>query len=191
MSRRIRSLPAPRQWLVIIGLLAVAAATYWLPHRQFGPAQPQIHPPQHADYYARDARMVITGADGRPLYRIHSKEALHYPNQWSTLHQVRVTYLGRKQPPWHTRADMARIPPGQQQIHMYGHVVSNGRLKTGAMVTMTSPRMTVLLNSKRLRTDAPVDVVSGTRRTTGVGMRAQLNKQQVEFLHDVHSTYQP
>lgn len=188
-ARRLRH--SPKQGLLIALLVAIAVLTYWLPHHRFGPAAPRIHPPAHADFYARDALMTITGADGQPLYRIHSREVLHYPDHWTTLHQVRVTYFRQAQPPWHTRADRARIPPSQRQIRLFGHVVSRARLANGNLLTMTTPRLTVFPDRKRMRSDARVKVVNGARRTEGVGMRANLNTQHVEFLSDVHSTYLP
>lgn len=181
----------PTQWLLVILLAAAAALTYWLPHRGMGPSAPRIQPPARANYYARDARMTVTGANGKPLYRIRAREALHYPNDWTELHTVHVTYLTATAPPWHLRADQARMPPSRQQIDLSGHVVARGTLNSGAPVVLNAPSMTVFPDSKRLQSDARVELDSAGRHVDAVGMRGNLNTHEVEFLSDVHSTYSP
>lgn len=181
----------PGQWLLVMALAAVAALTYWLPHRGLSPSAPHVQPPARADYYARDALMTVTGNNGSALYRIRAQEALHYPNKWTVLHTVRVTYFGGRSATWHLTADQARMPPDQQQIRLSGHVVARGTLNNGAPMTLTTPHMTVFPNNKRMRTDARVHATSKGRHLTAVGMRANLNTHEVEFLSDVHSIYAP
>lgn len=182
---------SPGQWLLIIALAGAAALTYWLPHRGLAPSAPHVQPPAHADYYARDALMTVTGNDGSALYRIRAREALHYPDKWTVLHTVHLTYFGNRGNPWHLTADQARMPPDRQQIRLSGHVVARGKLENGAPMTLTTPHMTVFPNNKRMQTDARVHVTSGGRRIDAVGMRGNLNAHEVEFLSDVHSIYTP
>jgi lipopolysaccharide export system protein LptC len=77
-------------------------------------------------------------------------------------------------------------------VHLYEKVVMN-RPKTDQAehLQLNTEYLLAYPDKHTMETDLPVEILSGDTVTTGVGMRANNETQQMQILADVHSIVPP
>lgn len=191
--------PNTGQAFALIAMLGIVAGSYWLRSSTRTTASPAktVQPPPHADYYARNARITVMGANGAPLYILNTVEVMHYPNDSADMDGVSLRYLGNRpqgdrKGNWKLQARHGHRPPGNsQRVRLTGHVVADGTTARGVPLTLHTPALTVFMQDHRLATQSPVRVDSEKRTITAVGMNADLKTDEIHFLKDVHAQFTP
>lgn len=187
------------QAAAVIAMLALAGGSYWLrSHTEPEQARKQaIQPPPRSDYYARNARITVMDAQGRPVYILNAASIRHYPDESADMDRIRLHYMGNRgsassQGNWRLRANHGHRPSNDsEQVQLHGNVVANGQTAKGVPLTLHTPSLTVFMQEKRLATAAPVRVDSRSRTITAVGMRADLKTNKLHFLKNVHAQFTP
>ena len=176
-------------------IIAVAAlASWWLYHQV---AQDRAHSDgslrQDPDAFAEDIDLSSLDADGRLANRLWAKRMLHYPHDDSTALEAPYLELYRPdEPPWEVRARSGRISSGGVEILLEGDVDVR-RAGTAALrpAHFTTEKLRVFPERDYAETDAPVTYRSTGLVVRSLGMRAHLDRGQVELPARVRATHQP
>lgn len=185
----------PLRGILPVLVIAVAAvASWWLYHQV---AQDRTRADgslrQDPDAFADDIDLSSLDADGRLANRLWAKRMLHYPHDDSTTLDAPYLELYRpEEPPWKVRARAGRVSSGGGEILLEGDVDIQ-RAGSAALrpAHFTTDSLRVFPEREYAESDAPV-----TYRSTGLvvhslGIRAYLDRGQVELPARVRATHQP
>lgn len=127
---------------------------------------------------------------GAPIYRATAQRATYFTDGSLDLAAVRVDYLAGSQTEassgrWQLAAPAGRVPPSHDAIRLEGSVDVDGADAQGLPVHFQTPRLTVELDTRMLRTDAPVVLETTRERIRSVGLAANFAGTRIELLDDV------
>jgi len=145
------------------------------------------------DYIIDRFSIVRMTKEGQPAYIVSGDKLVHRPvGDASDIDNPRVRTLTAGKPPMNMRADRARVDDGNSRVQLAGNVVVD-RAATADVknLNLKTEALTVYPDSERMETTAPVDVVSGTAHMTGVGMKADNARRQLEVAQRLRITYPP
>ncbi len=144
-------------------------------------------PPQPG-YFMTDAQIVQTGEDGLPLYRMHANRIQQNPTDLTVaLEDLRLTYrIGEttRVRDWTLTARNGLMPQSATGIELQGEVEISGLMPPVGEepVTLRTPSLSVDLQGNTVHTDAPVDILWGTRgRLKATGLTADLKTERVKL----------
>lgn len=179
--------------VAVIALLAVA----WLAlnGQQNGPAAPRtaaISPPTPG-YSARDAVLIETGADGRPMYTLRAAEIRQQPDsQVALLDRVQMTFHDAAGRMWQGRADHGRVLEGASQVDLSGMVAVTGQLPGSTQpAEIATDQLSIDTRSEVVSTQDPVTLDWGGQHMSARGLVARLREQRFTLESDVHGSYRP
>jgi LPS export ABC transporter protein LptC len=146
-----------------------------------------------SSYAARDAEIVETGADGRPLYTLHA-DLIEQNSAAATvqLEGVDMDYRDASGNRWSVRAEQGRILEDASLIELAGRVRVAG--------TPPGEYEDALITTEQLTFDAQRDLVTtrepvtfnwSGRELRGRGLVADLKAQHVRLESDVHGSFTP
>lgn len=181
-----------------IAVLAVAAMLVWLGVWWIRPAGTDnsfVGPPR-SGYTLRDFTLWVYADDGSPSFRLKAPYLQRREGDDSLYLNAPHFYLppahnapgqpwiGQSQYGWvSAKGDVLKL---QGKVHM--HRQPYGTTAAGDIVTSD---VTAWPKENRLATEAPAILRQGASKLTGTGMRANLDSQHLELLHDVHGVYPP
>ncbi len=182
---------------VLAGLvvLAVLVGSVLL-GRQQGESGTQKLPNQPADalgYAVRDARLVETGDDGRPLYTLDANLARQRPNdQRVQLDGPRMSFIAADGNRWTASGSSGQIHADGSHIELFGDVRLTGVLPGS---TQTAQINTSILSfdslTQQILTHAPVTIDWAGRELQASGLIANLKDHTVQLESRVHGTFTP
>lgn len=198
MNLRIPKITKGQIAAILAGMMVVAG-TFWLRsnNQQKKTLETPFHAPEQANYYARDIQVSVMNKEGQPFYILHADQMKQFPDDSARMKQVHLRYLGnrstvRERGNWRLRADHGYRPPHEKKrIRFHGNVVVNGATAKGKPLTLHTSTLTVMTESKQLKTRAPVRLDSGPSTLTAVGMHGNMNTEKLYFMKDVHATLVP
>jgi LPS export ABC transporter protein LptC len=178
-----------------LAVLAVIAGTLLLGRSRQSPA------PTVADavgqtgsgYAARDAQVIETGADGRPLYTLHAESIVQKPEA-ATVHleEVDMDYRDDSGNRWRVRANAGRILEDASRIELAGEVRVMGTPPGEyADAVITTERLIFDAARDLVITREPVTLVWSGRQLRARGLVADLKAQHVRLESDVHGSFNP
>jgi lipopolysaccharide export system protein LptC len=186
--------------LVAIGLIV---GTFLLSR---GPAAPSTQsaaeaPAEAPGYAARNAHVVETGDDGRPLYTLDAVLVRQHPNDNRIqLDAPRMTFIASDGVPWHVQARSAQVREGGANVELFGDVHLSGTLagSTTPLVFDTSI-LSFDTHTEVVTTHAPVTLDWNGQKVAAVGLAANLSDVPVENLRPgqvrlesrVHGSFPP
>jgi lipopolysaccharide export system protein LptC len=172
----------------LVGILvavALIAGVYFLssePGESTAPAA--AGPPAEAPgYAAKNAEVVETGDDGRPLYTLTAVQVRQHPNDNRIqLDAPRMTYIASDGQPWHVRARSGQIREGGEHVELFGDVHLNGNMP-GAEAPTVVDTSVLSFNTKTeiVSTKAPLTLDWGGRKIAATGMTVNLNDHTVKL----------
>ncbi|HVN44060.1 MAG TPA: LPS export ABC transporter periplasmic protein LptC [Steroidobacteraceae bacterium] len=152
-------------------------------------AQP-LHDP---GYSALQARLVQTGADGRPLYTLDAAQIQQQPDRGLVeLEQVRLGFRDESGNQWTARAARGELTQESGLVQLDGDVHVSGILPgTSEPAEMSSPHLSVDTNAQIVTTQDPVTIVMSGRELAARGMLANLKERRVHLESAVHGAFLP
>ena len=144
-------------------------------------------------YAARDAKLIETGTDGRPLYRLNADVIRQRPEDGSVqLEGVRMSYRGENSNQWSLTANTGSIQQNNEHIDLQGDVKVVGVLPgTSDLAQIRSERLAFDTRSEVVSTAEPVTLFWGVRELHGTGLHANLKERQVRLESTVHGSFTP
>lgn len=143
-------------------------------------------------FYLRDARILGTGTDGRPLYQVDAEYAEQRGESEIELKTVRIAYADEAGIPWHLEAATAVINNQQERLILSGDVVAKtAEGLDGQNTEIRTPYLELLPNTYVARTDDRVEIRIGARSLTATGMLASLKENRVNLHSNVSGQFAP
>lgn len=149
--------------------------------------------PLEPGYAARDAELVETGADGRPLYRLNADVIRQRPQDSSVqLENVRMAYRGENSSQWSLTASQGTVRQNNERIELEGDVHVVGVLSGASdLAQIRTQRLSFDTRSEVASTTDPVTLLWGARELQGTGLYANLKDRQVKLESGVHGSFAP
>jgi LPS export ABC transporter protein LptC len=181
--------------LTLIVGLALIAGIYFLSR---GPSVSDTQtaaqtPPEEPGYAARNAALIETGDDGRPLYTLLADRVRQHPNDNRVqLDAPRLTYIASDGNTWHVRARSGQIRNDGANVELYGEVHVNGQVpgNTAPAIIDTSV-LSFDTKTEVVTTHAPVQIDWNGHKLSGTGMTAKLPDRQLTLESRIHGSFTP
>lgn len=190
--RRVGALLLYRPILNMLALcvLVAAAAATWYFSRPGEPQTTAIEPvdEQPPSYYLRDAEVLQTNDEGRPLYRIRAQYVEDRPDDRAlVLDDVLIEWREADEVPWHVRAGHAIVWLERQILELEQGVelVREPRADGQSAVARTE-RLTLDPVEHVARADGEVMFIVGASTLTAVGLVAFLAEDRLRLLSNGH-----
>lgn len=177
----------------VLTIVAVFVASVLLSRQQSGaPASTAVQQSGWAQgYSARNARLVQTGVDGRPLYTLNAATIQQQPNEDQVrLTQVQMSFRDQNGNAWTATADHGELERAAQQVELSGNVHVAGAFRSGqSPAQISSDALSVDLNSDVVSTRDRVTLLWSGLVLASTGLEADLKDQRVHLESAVHATF--
>jgi lipopolysaccharide export system protein LptC len=181
---------------IAIGLLVVVAIVGALLLGQGGTStsltrQASAQSSDVPGYSARNAEVIETGADGRPIYTLHARMVRQRPNdQRVQVDGPRMTFRASDGALWNVKARAGQIHPDGSNVDLFGDVILDGKLNDTA-VTIETSLISFDTRNEVASTHAPVTFDSNGGRLGATGLVANLKDGTLRLESRVHGTFPP
>jgi lipopolysaccharide export system protein LptC len=184
--------PEPRT-IVALTLLAAAAAGSSLLLLDTGPEKKRLAPPELSlAFFLNKAELTGTGKNGEIVYQVWTDKAAQSTQDASiSMERVRMVYGPPDRIPWKLRADTGNIPADARVIHLQGNVVATAGDDVQKRVVIRTEQMDIDPATREASTDREVAIDYNGRILNALGMRANLDSNQLQLLADVNGTFLP
>lgn len=180
---------------VLLGTIGlIAAATWWAQSRVQEPGGILgERGPSHPDYYMDDFRILVTGTDGSPRYRLTGDRLAHLPDDDSGQIQApELIFYTADSPPWTVRAATGWVTSGGEEVQLLEDVeISRPESGRQPPLTVETASLAVRPREHTAMTDDAVVATSPGARMSGVGMFADLDAKRIELLANARGVYVP
>jgi len=186
----------PSRLFLIMAPIAVGLAvwgTFKITEGQRGATQVATVARPEPGYAARNASIVETGADGKPMYTLQAATIQQDPgDNVINLSQVRMSFRDAYGGAWNATADQGRARPDSSHIDLKGHVDITGNF---AGVSQPAHFLTDTLDidtrADVIHTAAPVVLDWNGNIVHARGLSASLKEHHVRLEADVHGLFKP
>lgn len=182
--------------LAAAGLIAAIVAGYFLVDRarQSGVA-PQAERPAKEDpgFVARNAEIIETGPDGRPVYTLRASTIRQPPNEQTVLlESVNLELRDEEGNLWTAQAQRGHILRDAARINLEGSVHVVGKLRDAPNpLNFTTEQVAFDTREEVVRTESPVTLDWGGRKLQARGLVASLKDHRVQLESQVHGIFPP
>ena len=148
-------------------------------------------PAEQLGYAARNATIVETGDDGRPMYTLVADLVRQHPNDNRVqLYVPRMTFVASDGNTWHVRSKSGQIRDDGANVELFGEVHVNGTLP-GAEAPAVIDTSVLSFDTKQeiVKTHAPVSLDWNGRKLSGTGLTATLADHKVQLESRVHGSF--
>lgn len=186
----IRALPSWRLLLtLLLGLAALASG--WSVWRMSHPAAETVLQTR-PDYVLRDFEIVALDEQGKESFTLRGPELLRDPTDKSMQLATPLFLVPDRQGRyWHVRAQRGTAPDGGRQLELLGQVRADSPPDAPPPTHIETDRLTLDLKANIAHTAASVLITRPGLTMRGVGLRADLDHQQVSLLSQVRTHYVP
>lgn len=180
--------------IFVIAALVIVVAVSLFRDRRPAPDRPttQAQSPQPG-YYMDGARIVETGEDGLPLYRVDAKHIQQNPADSSIeLDDLALSYSTPEARDWTVTAARGFVPPGSKTLQLAGDVRIVGQPAPDTLpAVIRTERLTLDTESNIASTRDRVDIEWGNRRLSTMGLVADLKAEKLQLESAVHGRFVP
>lgn len=184
-----------RLLLVVLVLVGMAGITVWIDNASqvdieaTDTTEKKRHVP---DYYMDNFEVTTMNVEGKPQSLLQSVKMKHFPDDDSTELAMPVMTLYRASGnPWVIRSERGWITANNELILLSGKVrIERTSGPQNRPVTLYTDRLRIHPDTEFAETDRPVTLLSDTRRTDAIGMRAYVQEGRIQLLNDVQVSYE-
>ena len=144
-------------------------------------------------YFARNAELIETGPDGRPMYTLKADVIRQKPSDGTVdLEVVRMSMISSDGQQWDLQANRGHLRDQATRIDLFGDVRVTGAVPPEAEpAEIRTEMLTFDTEAEVVSTSAPVSISWSGRELTAVGLRANLKERQVRLESRVHGRFSP
>jgi lipopolysaccharide export system protein LptC len=143
-------------------------------------------------YYMTDVELIVTGDDGRVLYRVRTDKATQNVEAGTiALVQVRVDYDPNASIPWDLSAEKGHITADRNIIRLEGDVVAQTKDEDDTPITIRTDFLELDTETYIADTESKVAIDYATNRVFATGMRAYFREDRLLLLSDVNGHFDP
>lgn len=183
-----------RNWLMLVPLLLLLGATYWL-SLQVQPASTGSnkdlrHDP---DYIIDNFTATSLNEQGKIRFVISAKKMLHYPDDDTThLEAPHLESLAAERPPVRMSAQSGELSHKGNDVYLRNDVVIvRPAFENKSELTFSTNYLHVDPNNDTVDTNQAVTMVDARTKLNAVGMELDNNTRTIKFLSSVRSVYEP
>jgi LPS export ABC transporter protein LptC len=182
-----------RIFAVLVFVVVIGGTIFFGGQQNETTAPTIIEEPHDPGYAARDAKLVQTGKDGRPLYTVNADVIRQQPNDDTIqLEKATLGFFDANGSMWTARGDTGQVGQDNRQVELDGDVHVNGTPQgTLEPAEIVTEHLQFDTNSKVATTKDPVVWTWSGQEIQGKGMRASLNDGRVQLESQVHGTAVP
>jgi LPS export ABC transporter protein LptC len=180
----------------VVALLAVLALIVGIvllsgPQHEATALMAPERPLHDPGYSATDARLIQTGADGRPVYTLDAAQIQQQPNDGLVeLQQVRLGFRDASGNEWTARALRGQLAQNSGIVQLNGDVHVVGTLPgSNETAEMTSEHLAFDTNAQIVSTQEPVTLLMSGRKLNARGLVANLKERHVQLESAVHGSF--
>lgn len=145
------------------------------------------------DYFLKNFTATTMNDKGEPAYQIKAQHLEHYPDDDSMeLQYPLFLFYSESKKSWTAQADEARIMNKSETIYLKGNVILN-QLKDSKSkvepIELKAEQLTIEAKKNIAHTKSKIKLNRGKSNIQASGMRADLNKNKIEFLSNTRSHY--
>jgi LPS export ABC transporter protein LptC len=181
--------------MLMLALLALIVGVVLLsgPQRESSAPAAPGGPLHNPGYSAVNARLIQTGADGRPLYTLDAAQIQQLPNQSNVqLQQVQLGFRDASGAEWTARAAHGELAQNSGVVQLDGSVHVAGTLPGSAEAAeISTEHLAFDTNAQIVTTHDPVTLVMSGRQLNAQGMVASLKERHVQLESAVHGSFLP
>jgi len=174
--------------------IAIIVGSFWLGGQQRELTSPTTVENSGAElgYSARNATLIETGADGRPLYTLYADVIRQSPGDGVNFDKVRLTFRDAQGQDWNALADSGQLMTETGKVDLLGDVRINGVLPgSDQPADLATEMLTVATRENIISTTEPVVMTSAGRLLKSRGLTAELNDNHLQLESNVHGTFSP
>lgn len=178
--------------LLLIILLAIASSWFFesIKENQEQPEEMVRHDP---DYFLENFTATSRNIKGEITYKVVAVHLEHYPDDNSMKLQKPIfSFYDDNIKTWDAVADEAIIFQETQIIHLNGHAILkqlSGSKTSFTPSKITADQLTIEAKKKVAHTKSNIKLTQGKNHIQAVGMKADMNKNKIEFLSKTRSHY--
>jgi LPS export ABC transporter protein LptC len=152
-----------------------------------------LEPPELSlAFYLNRAELTGTGPKGEIVYRVWTEKAVQSTSDETiTMDGVRMEYDPANGMPWKLRANTGKIEDKVRTIQLSGDVVATGIEDKQNVVIIRTQELNMDPTTREASTDGEVTIDYNGRILNALGMRANLESNQVKLLADVNGNFIP
>ena len=180
--------------LVVLLFVAIIAGSFWLggQQREAVPTTTVENSSVDLGYSARNAVLVETGLDGRPMYTLAADEVRQHPGDGVEFDKVQMTFRDAEGQTWTGHANTGELATDSGKVDMAGDVHIDGPLPGATQsADLATEKLAVDTHNDIISTEEPVVVTSEGRVLKSHGMVATLKAHQLVLESNVHGTFLP
>ena len=183
-----------RLLMTLVPLIILALGSFWLSEvlrREAHDAAPRPNRSE-PDFYVEKFSYVKMAKTGVAKYHFTGARLTHNPQDGSyDIEQPVVTNINEAQLPTTMRAERGQVNSDSTQVHLYDNVRLDRPASASAdAVHVRSEYLLLLPDDDVVKTDKPVEIVTGRSKLTGTGMFANNATREFRLTSNVHGTYQ-
>lgn len=185
-------LPETRTVIALALLTAGAVGSSMLMLSNEGEKKTLEPPELSLAFYLDTAELIGTGPKGEIVYRVWTEKAVQSTSDETiTMDGVRMEYSPADGMPWELRANSGAIADNVRVIQLSGDVVATGIEDEQNVVTIRTQELNMDPATREASTDGEVTVDHNGNILNALGMRANLESNQVKLLADVNGQFIP
>ncbi len=145
------------------------------------------------DYFLKNFTATTMDSKGKPAYQVKAKLLKHYPDDGSmALQQPLFSFYKNNIKTWTAQANEALISKNNKKIQLKGEVILNQIIsanKSNSPLRLTAEQLTIEPEKNIAYTQSQIKLYKGNNTIQSLGMKANLNKNRIEFLSKTRSHY--
>lgn len=145
------------------------------------------------DYFLKNFTATTMNDKGKTAYQVKARHLEHYPDDDSMkLQQPLFSFYSNNKKIWTAQANRAQILNSNEIIHLSGNVILKQIVhsKTKSQpIHLNAEQLTIETERNIAHTKSKIQLKKGQNYIQASGMRADLNKNKIEFLANTRSHY--
>lgn len=183
-----------REWLPLLPLLLLLAATYWLNLQvQPLPPKPDSSKRHDPDFIVSKFSAATLNEQGVPRYIVYAQKMVHYPDDDSThLEEPQLSSFNAGGPPVYVFAKQGEVSSKGEEIFLRDEVkLLRAASATQSEMTLTTTFLHVIPDRDLADTDRPVTMKDAYNIVHATGMQFDNKARIIKLLAQVRSEHEP
>src|SRR6201991_2142033 len=158
--------------LAALLFIAIIVGSFWLGGEQRETTATTTVEASSSDlgYSARNATLIETGTDGRPVYTLNANVIRQHPGDGVEFEQVQMSFRDADGQTWKGRADQGELTTETGKVDLNGDVHVNGVLPgSPALADLATEKLSVDTHENIISTADPVTIVSPGHQLKSTG----------------------
>lgn len=183
-----------RSWFVLIPLLLLLGAIYWLSQQvEPLPVKPDNSMRHDPDFMINQFTATMLNVQGKPQYVMSARKLIHYPDDNSThVEAPTLSSFEPDKPPLHIYADKGMMSGKGDEVFLHENVkIVRAASTDQSEMTFTTSYLHVIPDLGLAETDQPVMLVDERNIVRAIGMKFDSKAHIVKLLAQVRSQHVP